>query len=74
MACCLHIGVEKGKTAAVDSVLAVLGKKGEDISKLLAERLLRRQSGKQEKAPEPGEGGAVRYGASVRRSTTAPAA
>ena len=33
----LHIGVEKGKTAAVDSVLAVLGNKGEDISKLLAE-------------------------------------
>ena len=33
----LHIGVEKGKTAAVDSVLAVLGKEGEDISKLLAE-------------------------------------
>ena len=33
----LHIGVEKGKTAAVDSVLAVLGNMGEDISKLLAE-------------------------------------
>lgn len=33
----LHIGVEKGKTAAVDSVLAVLGKEGEDISKLLAD-------------------------------------
>src|SRR5262245_29606011 len=33
----LHIGVEKGKAAPVDSVLAVLGKEGEDISKLLAE-------------------------------------
>ncbi|MEZ4806603.1 MAG: pyruvate dehydrogenase complex dihydrolipoamide acetyltransferase [Flavobacteriales bacterium] len=32
----LHIGVEKGKTAAVDSVLAVLGKAGEDIRGLLA--------------------------------------
>ena len=32
----LHIGVEKGKTAAVDSVLAVLGKEGEDITALLA--------------------------------------
>ncbi len=31
----LHIGVEKGKTAAVDSILAILGKKGEDISELL---------------------------------------
>ncbi len=33
----LHIGVEKGKAAAVDSVLAVLGKEGEDITALLAE-------------------------------------
>jgi pyruvate dehydrogenase E2 component (dihydrolipoamide acetyltransferase) len=32
----LHIGVEKGRTAAVDSVLAVLGKAGEDITALLA--------------------------------------
>ncbi|MBK8499560.1 MAG: pyruvate dehydrogenase complex dihydrolipoamide acetyltransferase [Flavobacteriales bacterium] len=32
----LHIGVEKGKAAAVDSVLAVLGKEGEDITALLA--------------------------------------
>jgi pyruvate dehydrogenase E2 component (dihydrolipoamide acetyltransferase) len=31
----LHIGVEKGKAAAVDSILAILGKKGEDISALL---------------------------------------
>lgn len=33
----LHIGVDAGKAAPVDSVLAVLGKAGEDISKLLAE-------------------------------------
>ena len=33
----LHIGVEPGTAAPVDSVLAVLGKAGEDISKLLAE-------------------------------------
>ncbi len=32
----LHIGVEKGKSAPVDSVLAILGKEGEDISALLA--------------------------------------
>jgi len=31
----LHIGVEKGKTAPVDSILAILGKEGEDISALL---------------------------------------
>ncbi len=33
----LHIGVETGKAAPVDSVLAVLGTAGEDISALLAE-------------------------------------
>ena len=33
----LHIGVPEGKTAAVDSLLAVFGKAGEDITKLLAE-------------------------------------
>ncbi|MBL7980481.1 MAG: pyruvate dehydrogenase complex dihydrolipoamide acetyltransferase [Flavobacteriales bacterium] len=33
----LHIGVEKGKAAPVDSVLAVLGKAGEDITALLAD-------------------------------------
>ena len=32
----LHIGVEKGGTAPVDSVLCVLGEKGEDIAELLA--------------------------------------
>jgi len=32
----LHIGIEKGATAAVDSVLAILGKEGEDVAALLA--------------------------------------
>tara|TARA_B100001115_G_scaffold184921_1_gene189868 strand:+ start:4184 stop:5428 length:1245 start_codon:yes stop_codon:yes gene_type:complete len=31
----LHIGVEEGNTAPVDSILAILGEKGEDISALL---------------------------------------
>jgi len=31
----LYIGVEKGKTAPVDSILAIVGNKGEDISALL---------------------------------------
>ncbi len=31
----LHIGVEEGKSAPVDSILAILGKAGEDISSLL---------------------------------------
>ena len=33
----LYIGIEKGQTAPVDAVLAILGQKGEDISALLAE-------------------------------------
>ena len=33
----LHVGVPEGKTAAVDSLLAVFGKSGEDITKILAE-------------------------------------
>jgi pyruvate dehydrogenase E2 component (dihydrolipoamide acetyltransferase) len=42
----LHIGVAKGKTAAVDSILAILGEKGEDISELLKE-----ESGKKKSEP-----------------------
>lgn len=33
----LYVGVEKGKSAPVDSILAILGNKGEDISALLKE-------------------------------------
>ncbi len=43
----LHIGVEEGATAPVNGILAILGKKGEDISKLLKE-----EAQKQEKTDE----------------------
>jgi len=33
----LHIGVQTGETAPVDSILAILGEKGEDITELLKE-------------------------------------
>jgi len=33
----LHIGIEEGKTAAVDAILAILGKKGEDRASLLSD-------------------------------------
>ncbi len=33
----LHIGVEKGQTAPVNAVLAVIGEKGDDVQKILAE-------------------------------------
>ena len=49
----LHIGVEKGKSAAVDSVLAVLGKAGEDITALLAGEAA--AAPKAEAAPKPEE-------------------
>lgn len=32
----LHIGIQAGETASVDSLLAIIGKEGEDISSLLA--------------------------------------
>lgn len=32
----LHIGVEAGQAAAIDSIIAILGKQGEDISSILA--------------------------------------
>ena len=33
----LHIGVEKGKTAPVNDILAIIGEKGEDVKKIIAE-------------------------------------
>lgn len=33
----LHIGVEKGKTAPINSILAIIGEKGEDVKAILAE-------------------------------------
>lgn len=33
----LHIGIQEGETATVDSLLAIIGKEGEDISELLKE-------------------------------------
>jgi pyruvate dehydrogenase E2 component (dihydrolipoamide acetyltransferase) len=31
----LHIGIQEGESAPVDSLLAIVGKQGEDISALL---------------------------------------
>lgn len=51
----LHIGVETGKAAPVDSVLAILGQAGEDISALLAEANAASSAApaSEEKKPEP---------------------
>jgi pyruvate dehydrogenase E2 component (dihydrolipoamide acetyltransferase) len=56
----LHIGVPEGKAAPVDSLLAIIGKKGEDISGLLKESETPQAETKKEEAepaakaePEP---------------------
>lgn len=49
----LYIGVEKGGAAPVDSVLCILGEKGEDYKKLLAEEEKAPTAKKEEKKPEP---------------------
>lgn len=44
----LHIGVEKGKAAPVDSILAILGDKDEDISELLKQESKPKEEEKKE--------------------------
>lgn len=51
----LHIGVEKGKAAPVDSILAILGEKGEDISELLKEEKGKIENGKSKIEEKEGE-------------------
>ncbi|MFN3757440.1 MAG: pyruvate dehydrogenase complex dihydrolipoamide acetyltransferase [Flavobacterium sp.] len=46
----LHIGIQEGETAPVDSLLAIIGKQGEDISSLL-----NNSSPKESKTPEKEE-------------------
>ena len=47
----LHIGVEKGQTAPIDSILAILGEKGEDVTKLLKEE--KSSESVEKEAPKP---------------------
>ena len=48
----LHIGVEKGKGAPVDSILAIIGEKGEDVSKILEEEKAKAKESEKEEAKE----------------------
>ncbi len=48
----LHIGVAEGKTAPVDSILAVLGEEGEDIKALLKEEEKKASAKKEEPKEE----------------------
>ncbi len=46
----LHIGIQEGETATVDSLLAIIGKEGEDISELIAGKS--KNTDKEEEASE----------------------
>ncbi|OCB74366.1 pyruvate dehydrogenase complex dihydrolipoamide acetyltransferase [Flavobacterium crassostreae] len=48
----LHIGIPEGETAAVDSLLAIIGKEGEDISGILSGDTATTESKETAKAPE----------------------
>ncbi|MFD0751943.1 2-oxo acid dehydrogenase subunit E2 [Mucilaginibacter calamicampi] len=47
----LHIGIEEGQAAPVDTVIAVIGKEGEDYKALLSESSGSTEDKKEEKAP-----------------------
>ena len=71
----LHIGVEKGNTAPVDSVLCVLGEKGEDIAELLASAEAEAPAEEAPAAPAPAPAPApVAAPAPAPAPTPAPAA
>jgi len=49
----LHIGVEKGATAPVNAILAIIGDKNEDVKKILAEAEKSAPVEEKAKAPKP---------------------
>lgn len=49
----LHIGIQEGETASVDSLLAIIGKEGEDISDLLNGKATPAEAKSEEKAEAP---------------------
>lgn len=65
----LHIGVETGKTAPVNSILAIIGAAGEDISALLAAESAPSASA----APEPAPVAAAPVAAPVSTPAPSPA-
>lgn len=69
----LHIGVPKGGSAPVDSILAILGKEGEDISALLASGVQSAPATESKPAPAPVVAASVATPA-VAASATTPSA
>jgi len=56
----LHVGVQEGKGAPVDSILAILGKEGEDISSLLAGEANKSAEAKEEVKDKKAESGSAK--------------
>lgn len=70
----LHIGVEKGKTVAVDALLAVFGKEGEDISALIASESAAPAAAAPAPTPAPTPAPAPKVEAPVAKVEAAPKA
>ena len=70
----LHIGVGKGDAAPVNDILAVIGEKGEDITKLLAEAAASAPAEEAAPEPTPAPGKPEPAPAPVVETTPAPAA
>lgn len=66
----LHIGIEKGQTAPVNDVLAIIGEKGEDVEALLAEA----NKGKAEEPAQKEEKEAPKEAEAPKKEEKAPQA
>ncbi len=66
----LHIGIEKGQTAPVNDVLAIIGEKGEDVEALLAEA----NKGKAEEPAQKEEKEAPKESEAPKKEEKAPQA
>ncbi|MCB0431267.1 MAG: pyruvate dehydrogenase complex dihydrolipoamide acetyltransferase [Flavobacteriales bacterium] len=69
----LHIGVEKGKAAPVDSVLAILGEKGENIDAILEEEKKNAQKAAEAAPPAEEKPAPKSEPAPAKPATPAPA-
>ncbi|MDQ3048982.1 MAG: 2-oxo acid dehydrogenase subunit E2, partial [Bacteroidota bacterium] len=71
----LHIGVEEGKGAPVDAILAILGKGGEDVAAIIAadkansEKTTEKVAPEKESAPAKSENKETQKGSSKQTST-----
>lgn len=69
----LHIGVQEGQTAPIDSILAILGEKGEDVEELIKNHKAgNSESSSEEKAEAPKEEKTESAPTSAPKPTPAP--